>query len=287
MAARATRLATLLASPLASPLPSPLASPPAASRPQDTAKKMQVLSKLRSHILHVFVPAPLDSVWQNATGVPTGFIPYIGGKSLPPLNYSALPYEYDVAFTSAMEMPATREARVLEPCSDARAVCERRATCSNFEVRMAHYPKLRRAMACSVPELRAAGLRVMNGLVSDYSLLVSTTKIVPATTEHSLLGVRIMTVLSSARALLISDRDEIAYSHLGLVDGVHAVLVSNASEFVSKVRYYADPAHEAERLQIVEAGARLVQQTPLRRHAEAALTQIRSSLRSWRGESRP
>ena len=105
---------------------------------------------------------------------------------MPPLrlNYPNITYQYDVAFTGAMDEPSTRE-----KCTSAFLVCNNHERCPLFDIRTAHYPNIRRSMVCSISTLRAAGLRVINGMVDDYSLLVATTKIVPATTEHSLLGV--------------------------------------------------------------------------------------------------
>lgn len=245
---------------------------------QDQVNKIQILSKYRAQLLHVFIPAPHTEFWQNATGVPTGFLPFVGVSIPQPHNYSGLPYVYDVAFTGAMDEPSVRER-----CPpNVTAVCEGHLKCPMFTRRITHYPALRRSMACSLSELRAEGLRVARGLVDDYELLVATTKIVPATTESSHLGPRILTVLASARALLICDDDPKAYKHLGLVNGVHAVLVSNKSEFIAKVMYYADPGHEAERLRIVHAAAHLMKQAPLRGHADVAFSKIRTLLQVHR-----
>ena len=53
--------------------------------------------------------------------------------------------------------------------------------------------------------------------MDDYDELLHEAKVVPATTEHSILGARITDVLASGRALLISDRHALAYRHLNLV----------------------------------------------------------------------
>ena len=97
-------------------------------------------------------------------------------------------------------------------------ICHERGRCAPFESRVAHYPPLRREMICSISELQANGLRVADEpWVDDYERLLGESKIVPASTEHGILGARITDVLSSGRALLISDRHALAYRHLELV----------------------------------------------------------------------
>ncbi|KAL1520758.1 hypothetical protein AB1Y20_022324 [Prymnesium parvum] len=122
---------------------------------KDTSRKMDVLRRWAPHLLHLFVPVPIGlDQWENATGVPTSFAPFVGRHAQPPMNRTGAEYRYDVAMTGAMAFPAHDCGSLSEAEVCGTGSTHGRQRCAAFESRVAHYPPLRRAMICSTPTLQ-------------------------------------------------------------------------------------------------------------------------------------
>eukprot|EP00966_Prymnesium_polylepis_P219459 5077343-Prymnesium_polylepis.1 len=140
------------------------------------------------------------------------------------------------------------------------------------------------------------GGRVMTVLASGHALLIADRE--PSAYAH--LGVVRHAAAAHAAALSRLRPPTLAHHHadpprrtrvtasapdasVDLGSGEHAVFVGSRAEFIRKVRHYADPAHEPERMRMVQAAARLMERAPLRRLAVDAVQTIRDALDARRG----
>lgn len=93
-----------------------------------------------------------------------------------------------------------------------------------------------------------------------YTEALWSTRVWLSTTEGSSMGPRFYEVMLSGRAMLLCDRNAVAYDAVGIVEGRHAAMFNSSSEFKAVLRHYL--THEPERLRLVRAARKLV----LRRH---------------------
>ena len=248
---------------------------------QDESRKYEHISSFSAkfkNLKFVVLPAPRVEVCESATHVSCIFLPL--GVEFEQFNSAGEGiYTTDISYTGAMTSPAAQ--------SEKARTCEGLdwcipGTCPAFDHIIGHYSHLRREMACAIPELRRLHINVTevhHMSADEYKSALTISKLWPATTENmDHVGPRFYEVMASNRTMLMCDPNPRAYAPIGLVHGVHAVMVTNTSDFIEKVRYYAHPAHEAERRRIVSNAAELVLKNTWTERGHAIIGTVRSFL---------
>ena len=128
------------------------------------------------------------------------------------------------------------------------------------------------------PELEASGMRVFfegsahKSSVKVFTRQVRATKIWLSTTgPANLVSTRVFDIMSTNTTLLFVNGPAPLYEGI-LEDGVHAVLFNSVDDLLDKVRRYASPEYEAERLRIVGAARRLVEEQHTYRDRAGTIT---------------
>lgn len=222
--------------------------------------KLKRVNACRDRVALLFAPAPHLRDYEAIAGVPARFLPYGAelkfGMSANRDGRPVAKYYSDIGFSGSLNRYAPRYHL-------------RSATLGNATVRA---------------RLTARGVKIYTpGFVplARYIQLLEASKVWFATTEagdHA--STRYFEVLISGRAMLLCNRNPMAYAPLGLVEGVHAAMYNTTEEFEEKLLYYLH--HEEERLAIVRAARKHVLAKHLWSHRAAeTVTRVRDALAAY------